>query len=118
MAAEAQNLNFLHVHLNPLCSMQVLLAHSLTPPFRIREPATTATRTCEFVVSLMIVVFYREEVIMTKWDKLIGKLEARRKTLVGFRDLVGLFREMDGAHGDMQDIEVMNLIQVIIIYDR
>ena len=45
---------------------------------------------------------------MTKWDKLIGKLEARRKTLVGFRDLVGLFREMDGAHGDMQDIEVLN----------
>ena len=45
---------------------------------------------------------------MTKWDKLIGKLEARRKTLVGFRDLVGLFREMDGAHGDMQDIEVVN----------
>ena len=56
----------------------------------------------------MIVVFNREEVIMTKWDKLIGKLEARRKTLVGFRDLVGLFREMDGAHGDMQDIEVLN----------
>ena len=50
---------------------------------------------------------YREEVIMTKWDKLIGKLEARRSTLVGFRDLVGLFREMDGAHGDMQDIEVL-----------
>ena len=43
---------------------------------------------------------------MTKWDKLIGKLEARRSTLVGFKDLVGLFREMDGAHGDMQDIEV------------
>ena len=46
---------------------------------------------------------------MTKWDKLIGKLEARRSTLVGFRDLVGLFREMDGAHGDMQDIEVIAL---------
>lgn len=44
---------------------------------------------------------------MTKWDKLIGKLEARRSTLVGFRDLVGLFREMDGAHGDMQDMEVL-----------
>ncbi|XP_015749829.1 PREDICTED: spectrin alpha chain, non-erythrocytic 1-like isoform X1 [Acropora digitifera] len=49
----------------------------------------------------------KEEVIMTKWDKLIGKLEARRSTLVGFKDLVGLFREMDGAHGDMQDIEAV-----------
>ena len=90
--------------------LQVFLEYRLTPPFGIREPATTATRTGGFVVSLMIVLFYREEVIMTKWDKLIGKLEARRKTLVGFRDLVGLFREMDGAHGDMQDIEVINLI--------
>ncbi|XP_068689103.1 spectrin beta chain-like isoform X1 [Montipora foliosa] len=53
------------------------------------------------------VISEREEVIMTKWDKLIGKLEARRSTLVGFRDLVGLFREMDGAHGDMQDIEAV-----------
>ena len=44
---------------------------------------------------------------MTKWDKLIGMLEAKRSTLVGFKDLVGLFREMDGAHGDMQDIEVL-----------
>ena len=50
---------------------------------------------------------FREEVIMTKWDKLIGMLEARRSTLVGFKDLVGLFREMDGAHGDLQDIEVL-----------
>ena len=90
--------------------LQVFLEYRLTPPFGIREHATTATRTGGFDVSLMIVVFYREEVIMTKWDKLIGKLEARRKTLVGFRDLVGLFREMDGAHGDMQDIEVVNLI--------
>ncbi|KAK2560477.1 Spectrin beta chain [Acropora cervicornis] len=49
----------------------------------------------------------KEEVIMTKWDKLIGKLEARRSTLVGFKDLVGLFREMDGAHGDMQNIEAV-----------
>lgn len=48
---------------------------------------------------------------MTKWDKLIGKLEARRSTLVGFKDLVGLFREMDGAHGDMQDIEVKKIIR-------
>ena len=47
---------------------------------------------------------------MTKWDKLIGMLEARRSTLVGFRSLVGLFREMDGAHGDMQDIEVLNTL--------
>lgn len=44
---------------------------------------------------------------MTKWDKLIGMLEAKRSTLVGFKDLVGLFREMDGSHGDMQDIEVL-----------
>ena len=46
---------------------------------------------------------------MTKWDKLIGMLEARRSTLVGFKDLVGLFREMDGAHGDLQDIEVLKI---------
>lgn len=52
---------------------------------------------------------------MTKWDKLIGKLEARRSTLVGFRDLVGLFREMDGAHGDMQDIEVRTTGNKILI---
>lgn len=50
---------------------------------------------------------------MTKWDKLIGKLEARRSTLVGFKDLVGLFREMDGAHGDMQDIEVKKLLEIV-----
>ena len=51
---------------------------------------------------------------MTKWDKLIGMLEARRSTLVGFKDLVGLFREMDGAHGDMQDIEVLNRLTIYI----
>ncbi len=56
-----------------------------------------------------LILHFREEVIMTKWDKLIGMLEARRTTLVGFRDLVGLFREMDGAHGDMQDIEVLSV---------
>ena len=39
-----------------LCKLQVFLEHSLTSPFRIREPATTATRTCNFVVSLMIVL--------------------------------------------------------------
>ena len=51
---------------------------------------------------------------MTKWDKLIGMLEARRSTLVGFKDLVGLFREMDGAHGDMQDIEVLSRLIIYI----
>ena len=51
---------------------------------------------------------------MTKWDKLIGMLEARRSTLVGFKDLVGLFREMDGAHGDMQDIEVLSRLTIYI----
>ena len=51
---------------------------------------------------------------MTKWDKLIGMLEARRSTLVGFKDLVGLFREMDGAHGDMQDIEVLSRLTIHI----
>ena len=52
---------------------------------------------------------------MTKWDKLIGKLEARRSTLVGFKDLVGLFREMDGAHGDMQDIEVKQIRNCMLL---
>ena len=52
---------------------------------------------------------------MTKWDKLIGKLEARRSTLVGFKDLVGLFREMDGAHGDMQNIEVKKIRNCLLV---
>ena len=43
---------------------------------------------------------------MTKWDKLIGRLESHRARLVGFRDLVGLFREMDSARVDLSDIEV------------
>ena len=45
---------------------------------------------------------------MTKWDKLIGKLETRRSTLVALRDLVGVFRDMDGIQAEMLDIEVRN----------
>lgn len=54
-----------------------------------------------------MILFYREEVIMIKWDKLIGMLEVKCLILVGFKDFVGLFREMDGVYGDMQDIEVL-----------
>jgi hypothetical protein len=43
---------------------------------------------------------------MTKWDKLVSKLQGRRTTLMGLRDLVGVFRDMDSAHSDMMDIEV------------
>ena len=51
---------------------------------------------------------------MTKWDKLISRLESHRTRLVGFRDLVGVFREMDSAHSDMLDIEVRAVIVLLI----
>ncbi|EDO49576.1 predicted protein [Nematostella vectensis] len=51
------------------------------------------------------VIRKREDVIMVKWDKLVKKLEARRNTLTGFTQLVGVFRDMDSAHADMLDIE-------------
>ena len=55
---------------------------------------------------------------MTKWDKLISRLESHRTRLVGFRDLVGVFREMDSAHSDMLDIEVRAVIVLLDIEVR
>lgn len=43
---------------------------------------------------------------MTKWDKLVSKLETHRSTLMNFRSLVGVFRDMESAHSDLSDIEV------------
>lgn len=43
---------------------------------------------------------------MTKWDKLVGKLEGRRLTLMGFKNLVGVLRDMESAQSDLADIEV------------
>ena len=51
---------------------------------------------------------------MTKWDKLVSKLEGRRATLMGLRNLVGVFRDMESAHSDLTDIEVR--IACLLIY--
>ena len=51
----------------------------------------------------------REQHILDKWQHLMDLLEKKRKTLVGFSELLGMFREIESIQVEMKDMEVRSL---------
>ena len=51
----------------------------------------------------------REQQIMSKWQQLMDLLEKKKKILMGFSELLGMFREIESIGIEMADMEVCNL---------
>ena len=58
-----------------------------------------------FVWTLFCKLF-REQQIMSKWQQLIDLLEKKKKLLMGFNELLGMFREIESIGIEMSEMEV------------
>jgi len=54
----------------------------------------------------VLYVDFSEQQILDKWKHLMDLLEKKRKTLNGFNELLGMFREIESIAVEMKDMEV------------
>ena len=54
----------------------------------------------------VICLCYREQQILQKWHELMELLEKKKRTLTGFSELLGMFREMESIQVEMKEMEV------------
>ncbi|XP_041352702.1 spectrin beta chain, non-erythrocytic 5-like isoform X2 [Gigantopelta aegis] len=47
----------------------------------------------------------RDQEIMIRWKKLLDQLDARKSTLSGFHDLMGMFREIESIREELKEVE-------------
>ena len=61
-----------------------------------------------FLSKLIIFIsfYFREQQILSKWQQLIDMLERKKKVLVGFNELLGMFREIESMQNELRDMEV------------
>ena len=57
-------------------------------------------------MSCMSGLCYREQQILQKWHELMELLEKKKRTLTGFSELLGMFREMESIQVEMKEMEV------------
>ncbi len=58
---------------------------------------------------MFLLFLSREQQIMSKWQQLMDLLEKKKKILMGFSELLGMFREIESIGIEMADMEVCNL---------
>ena len=64
---------------------------------------------------LNCILFYRDEEIMLRWKKLLDQLDARKSTLSGFHDLMGMFREIESIREELREVEVKHLYVLTVV---
>ena len=52
---------------------------------------------------------------MTKWQQLMDLLEKKKKMLMGFSELLGMFREIESIGIEMSEMEVGLRIPVLLL---
>ena len=66
-----------------------------------------ATWQKDFLFELFLFKFLtREQQIMAKWQQLMDLLEKKKKLLMGFSELLGMFREIESIGIEMSEMEV------------
>ena len=59
-----------------------------------------------FIWTFSCTFLTREQQIMAKWQQLMDLLEKKKKLLMGFSELLGMFREIESIGIEMSEMEV------------
>ena len=66
-----------------------------------------------YIIILSLHSLFREQQIIQKWQNLLDQLQKRKRVLDGFSVQLSLFREIEGIHAEIKEIEVTAFLEIL-----